>query len=238
MLSDILSSDMYASFNVKLAHRIGLTSAVYLAELINIQHKAYTKNKITDNCFKVDRNYIERRTTLSKKDQYDLDEILCSLGVVKMGVENKDLVSLDLDAITGLLLDDRVNIESKVKAVTKRKRVTKQDVIKETLKASIRTTNEELREAYSEWIDTIFMRFGWMSKAAVLEGQDVIDNYTQKDLDLALAILKIGATNGYRDLSWAITKYEQRAPSRSSKSIEEATDAEVKPAIEFSDEVY
>lgn len=238
MLSDILSSDMYASFNVKLAHRIGLTSAVYLAELINIQHKAYTKNKITDNCFKVDRNYIERRTTLSKKDQYDLDEILCSLGVVKMDAENKDLISLDLDAITGLLLDDRVNIESKVKAVTKRKRVTKQDAIKETLKASIRTTNEELREAYSEWIDTIFMRFGWMSKAAVLEGQDVIDNYTQKDLDLALAILKIGATNGYRDLSWAITKYEQKAPSHNSRSIEEATDAEVKPAIEFSDEVY
>lgn len=238
MLSDILSSDMYLSFNIKLAHRIGLTTAIYLAELVNIQHKAYSKNKITDSYFKLDRSYIEKRTTIVKKEQYGLDTVLCDLSIEKVSTENKDLISLDLNAITGLLLDDRAGVEDKVKVVVKKRRATKQDAIKESLKSLIRTTNEELRVAYFEWIDAIFMRFGWMSKTAVQEGQDVVDNYTQKDLDLALEILKIGATNGYRDLSWAITRYEQKAPNHHTPYVERPVVAAEKADIEFSDEVY
>ena len=46
MLFDMLSTDMYVSFNCKLAQRIGLHTAIYVTELLNISRKAYLKGKL------------------------------------------------------------------------------------------------------------------------------------------------------------------------------------------------
>ena len=61
MLFELLATDMYVSYNVKLAKTLGLTSAIYLSELININRKAIEKNKIKDGYFKINREYIEDR---------------------------------------------------------------------------------------------------------------------------------------------------------------------------------
>ena len=76
MILDLLSTDMYISFNIKLAHRIGLQAAIYLGELLNINKKAIQKEKIIDgNFFKLNRDYIEQRTTLQKQEQKELDKL-------------------------------------------------------------------------------------------------------------------------------------------------------------------
>ena len=61
---------MYVSYNVRLAHILDLPTAVYVSELININRKAIEKEKLKgDGFFKLDRNYIELRTTLKKEEQ-------------------------------------------------------------------------------------------------------------------------------------------------------------------------
>ena len=65
----------------------------------------------------------------------------------------------------------------------------------------------ELIEAYSDWIDAVYAKQGWMSKKAVTLGQSVVDNFSKRDLDVALAVISIAAMHGYVDMQWAINKY-------------------------------
>lgn len=209
MILDLLSTDMYVSFNLKLAHRIGLHASIYLNELLNINKKATQKNKLDENgFFKLDRVYIEQRTTLQKQEQKELDKMLEELTVINIGT-NKDYLKINTDAITGLLLDDNSELVEKFIQPIKTKRLTKKESITQTLKSHIKTDNEELVVAYCDWIDAVMARQGWMSVAAIEEGERLIDTYSNRDLDVALQILKIAATNGWRDVSWAINNYER-----------------------------
>ena len=242
MVLDLLSTDMYVSYNLKLAHRIGLHAAIYLGELLNINKKAVQKEKLNEKgMFKLDRMYIEQRTTFSKQEQKELDSALEELLIVNIDSSNKDFLSINVDAITGILLDDNSKLVDKVIQPVKKKRLTKKEAITAQLKENIVTQNEELRAAYEEWIDAVIARQGWMSSASVKEGQTLIDNYTQRDLDVALAIIHIAAINGLRDLSWAINNYEKEYknkrysnPNASAQVIAAPTSSN----IPLSDEVF
>ena len=52
-LFDLLSTDMYVSYNVKLAQVLDLQSAIYISELININRKAIEKNKLKDGLINI-----------------------------------------------------------------------------------------------------------------------------------------------------------------------------------------
>lgn len=244
MLLDMLSTDMQVSYNVKLAHRIGLHTSIYITELLNINRKALQKKKITDDgYFSVDRDYVELRTTLEKSEQRDLDNALSNIGVITVSKESKDKISLHIDKLSGLLLDEDENkIETVIKPLLGNKRMTKKEKIIENLKKSIVTTNEELRSAYFDWIDSVYDRNGWMSVASVRDAQRAIDVYTGKDLDMALDILRIGATNGYKDIAWAINSYEQNKVYRTvTYRLNEQTmlrDNTQDKNITFTDEVF
>lgn len=212
MILDLVSTDMYVSYNVKLAHRIGLQAAIYVTELLNINRKAILKSKIDEEgFFKIDRNYIEERTTLGKGDQKKLDEILIELKVLSK--KDKDQVNLNTDNLTGLLLEENdkivTEISKEVSKKSKTKKATKQEAIQANLKESITTQNDELRKMYEFWIDSVIAKQGWMSKVSIIEGQKAVDSYTNRDLDLALKIVSIAATNGYREMTWAIKTFEK-----------------------------
>ena len=244
MVLDLLSTDMQISFNLKLAHRIGLHAAIYLGELLNINKKAVTKSKITDGgFFRIDRNYVEQRTTLTRSEQKELDEALKSLQVLNVDSTNKDLININVDSITGLLLDDNDTLVDKVTQPVRKKRVTKADAIRASLKDAITATNPELRAAYEEWIDAVLLRQGWMSVASIKDGQELVDKYTNRDLDVALGVIRIGAINGWRDISWAINAYEKERLSKISRRPGTITDASTPsvsagPSVSLSNEVF
>ena len=76
------------------------------------------------------------------------------------------------------------------------------------MKSNIETSNTELRQAYENWIEAVCAKNGWMTKVHVIEAQKTIDNYNkEKDLDLALEIIKIATMGGYRDMNWAINDF-------------------------------
>lgn len=208
MLVNLISRDNYNTYNIELAHVIGLHEAIYLNELINIQEKATRKNKLEEGFFSVDRNYIKQRTTLKPEEQKDIDIALKSYGILYTG-GNKDSIKIDLNCLITLLNDgNEIVLKKAVKDIKEKKKTSKAEIIKQSLKNNIRTDNNELRNSYCEWIDSVIAKRGYMSKKAVAEGQNVVDAFCNRDLDLALKIISIATVNSYIDMNWAINNYK------------------------------
>ena len=213
MLVDILSPGNYVSYNVYLAHMLGLDCAIYLSELLRIDEQSNQNDTTGDGKFTVDRAYIARRTTFDDKKQKSLDERLSDIGIVSLEKPKGNVMSLNLPLLVDLVSENDENskkaFEKFLKTCeAKNKKKTKEEVMRENLYTCIRTENAELREAYTQWIDAIFDRFGWMAKASVTFAQDAVDKESSYDLDVALDIIKIATINGYKDMQWAINTYE------------------------------
>ena len=53
MLIDLIRTDNYVSFNVQLAHIVGLHAAIYLSELLNINSKAELPKEFKETIQKI-----------------------------------------------------------------------------------------------------------------------------------------------------------------------------------------
>lgn len=213
MLIDILSPGNYVSYNVYLAHMLGLDCAIYLSELIRINEQSNQNNKPEEGKFTVDRAYIAQRTTFDDKKQKSLDQRLSDIGVITLEKPKGNVMSLNLPLLVDLVSNNDENSQKAFEKFlktceAKSKKKTKEEVMRENLYTCIRTENEELRMAYTQWIDAICDRFGWMAKASVTFAQDAVDKESSYDLDVALDIIKIATINGYKDMQWAINTYE------------------------------
>ena len=211
MLIELLSTSNYVSYNTKLAELLGLHPAIYISELMNINEKAIKKDKLDNDYFTLVRSYITARTTLDEKEQLEIEENLLKLGILERG-EEKDSICLNITTLTTLLMAPDEALIDKISKMRKKQkkstsRSTKADKIKDNLKDGLRVQNAELRAAYECWIDTIYDKQGWMSAKSVSVAEDLVDTFTQRNLDLALKILEIASINGYRDIQWAINKY-------------------------------
>ena len=209
MLIDLLSTSNYVSYNVNIANLLGLKMAVYLSELMNINNKAIHKRKTNSKYgFILDRDYITIRTTLTKEEQLDLDKTLVEFGVLEL---EDSYLNLDINKLASILMSDSKELVQDVKRLVKKQpKPTKRQSIADGLKGNIVTTNGELIEAYSEWIDAVMAKSGWMSKKAVVEGQRVVDSISNHNLDVALKIVSIATVNGYRDMTWAVDVYKRQ----------------------------
>ncbi|MBO5712106.1 MAG: hypothetical protein J6R47_04640 [Acholeplasmatales bacterium] len=213
MLIELLSMSNYISFNIKLAQILGLEAAIYLSEIMNINEKAIRKQKIEEDFFTIDRNYIEKRTTISIKKQQEIEKTLLKIGILEKSSETPDTISLNITILTSILMnpDEKLikNINKIIKQNAKSPKAKKDDAIKENLRNYISTTNEELTQAYSKWIEAVYTKDGWMSSEAIVMAEETIDNFCNRNLDLALNIIRIATLNGYRDMSWAIKAYKK-----------------------------
>lgn len=211
MIIDLLSYNNYLNFNVKLAHILGLHHAIYIAELLAINDKAIKKKKIEENFFNIDRKYIQSRTTLDESEQIEIEKDLMNIGVLEPYGKNDCNICLNITTLTTILTNPDETFVKDIKKVVKKKsnaRKTKAEKIIEALKEKVECTNEELREAYFEWIETVYAKQGWMSAKSVTQGQKQVDEFSNRDLDVALKLLEIATLNGYRDIEWAINKYK------------------------------
>lgn len=189
---------------------LNLETAVYLNELMNINEKALRKNKLEENYFMIDRKYIQDRTTLSIEKQQELDETLMKIGILERSDDGKLL--LNITVLTTMLSSTDEKLLKTIPKIVKQpavKKGTKAEIIRDNLKTNILTTNEELIEAYSEWIDAVYAKDGWMSKKSVVCAQQVIDSFSNRNLDVALKVIEIATINGYRNMEWAVNSYRK-----------------------------
>ena len=217
MLTDLLCSDNYVNFNIKLAHTIGLHSAIYVNELLNISQKAAKKKKLTNDFMIIDRDYIQQRTTLITEEQITIDQKLTKIGVVEISPDSPDMIKLNIDTLTNIAIDDDAKLLGKVAKLTAVKSVTtpgaklsmrQRNIM--ALKDSIICSNDELLQAYKDWVDGVYANpKGFLSAKAIAVFQKGIDDFAKGDLDLALKIVEIATINGYRNVDWAINVFQK-----------------------------
>lgn len=219
MLIELLSSDNYGQYNISIAQQLGLNTAVYLSELLNINDKAIRKAKLnSENFFTLDRKYIEKRTTITKTQQLNIDKKLIELGILNTDVENPNVLSVNITVLLSFLNEGILPVVEKPdnakpdvtvpqKEPTKRK--TKKEVVIQELKGSIKTTDERLQAAYYEWIDSVYQKLGWMSNKAVYVAQREVEEASRGNTEVALKIIEIATVNGWKDITWAIKSYKK-----------------------------
>ena len=76
-----------------------------------------------------------------------------------------------------------------------------------------------------------------MSKKCVIEAQAVVDNFSQRNLDVALRVIDLASIHSYRDMNWAINKYNQEHTVNYVLNSKPSIPREVKKA-QLSDEVF
>ena len=214
MLIDILSTANNVCFNSKIAHLVGLKAAIYIAEVLNIYDKATRKNALdAEQYCTLDREYITKRTTLSLKDQMEAEELLKEIEVLNVGEDSS--VYLNIGVILDLLAEER-DVKLSITPSKKLRRKfpsqgTKRQAIADNLKCYVESENEELKQAYKDWIDAVYANpRGFLSRRSIQIFQQTIESFANHDLDLALKLIEIATVNGLRDATWAIESYKRQ----------------------------
>ena len=246
MLTDLMCTDNYAMFNIKVANVMGLHAAVYVNEILNITQKAQQKRKIVDGYVTIDRDYVHRRTTIFPEEQISIDKKLVGIGVLSVAEDNPDNIQLSVDTLANLVAADDANLLKKVTKLTEVKSVvqssTKMSMRQKTileLKDFIKCSNEELLSAYRDWVDGVYANpKGYLSKRAIIVFQRDVDEFARGDLDLALKIIEIATINGWRCAEWAINTFKKDYAKDFYANYTQVAPSVPQRSVSLSDEVF
>ena len=213
MLLDLLSNNYTATYNVRVANYLGINVAIYLSRILDVYEKVVRSNSLVeDKYMTLDDDWIEyiaKHTALTKSNQEKAEQSLIDAKLIERKDENH--MALDIDRIAKIFADESVTtIQTK-----RRKRnsdvPTKREAIFNNLKTSIATTNDELRQAYEDWIDSVCANpKGFLSKKSIQIFQKTVDDFSNHDLDVALKLIEIATVGGFRDATWAIESYKRQ----------------------------
>ena len=156
--------------------------------------------------FTLDRDFMERETTLTVAKQLKCDEQLLKLGVMLKDPANPNKIAIAVNGMVAVITDEDTTKLKKTSAVKKDEKAAKIAGIKSTMKKAILEDDMELRAAYERWIDGMIdaenCRF---TKAVVQLFEQTVTQYTN-DKSLRLKIIEIATVNSYKDATWAINR--------------------------------
>lgn len=201
--------------NKKLIKIAGFEVAAYWAELQSIL-KQVVKKQTADELgfFILDREYVERETTLSISKQLKCDEKLMSLGVLLIDHTNPNRIAIAVNGMVAVITDEDTTKLKKTKAIRKDEKAAKIAGMKLTMKKAILETDPELRAAYESWIEGMIdaqnCRF---TKAVVQLFEKTVTEFSSDKAD-RLEVIKIATVNSYKDAEWAINRFSGRSSGR------------------------
>ena len=195
--------------NKRLVKIAGFEVAAYWAELQSILKQVVKKHAADEQGFFIlDRDYVERETTLTVTKQLKCDDKLVSLGVMVKDAANPNRLAIGVNNMVEVITDEDTTKLKKTNAVKKDEKAAKIAGIKATMKKAILETDPEVRAAYERWIegmvDAANCRF---TKAVVQLFEKTITEYTT-DKATRLKIIEIATASSYRDATWAINKLD------------------------------
>jgi hypothetical protein len=193
--------------NKKLIKIAGFEVAAYWAELQSVLKQVVKKQTADENgFFLLDRDYIERETTLSVTKQLKCEDTLFNLGVLLRHQADPNKIAIAVNGMVAVITDEDTTKLKQTKAVKQDAKAAKIAGIKATMKKAILETDLEIRAAYERWIDGMIdaanCRF---TKAVVQLFEKTVAEYTN-DKATRLKIIEIATVNSYRDATWAINK--------------------------------
>lgn len=248
MLIDLLNSQNYIMVSMDAIQIFGLNAAVYCAELLNVFKKAFIKRKLIDEeYFKIDRDFITSRTSLSVDEQLKCDINLSKVDVIKIHEDNPDVIRFDIETYASLLSSEDVKILESVSKKVKdahpkgSKKASREHVIN-SIKDSIECNDPDVRKGLEGWIDSIFGSGKGMSKIQVKYFKEKLDDYCDGNKPVAMKLLEIATIHSYIDCQWAINTYERdvrKVPiNRRPLVNNDATLASQKTTTEIGAEIY
>lgn len=194
--------------NKRLCKLVGFEVAAYWAELQSIL-KQVVKKKTADEqgFFTLDREYVERETTLTINKQLKCEDKLVAMGVIIKDPDNPNRLAISVNNMVEIITDeDTKKLRKSTKASKEEAKAAKIEGMKETMKKFIMETDAEVRVAYECWIegmiDAANCRF---TKAVVQLFEKTVTEYTT-DKNTRLKIIEIATASSYRDANWAIEK--------------------------------
>jgi hypothetical protein len=193
--------------NKRLVKIAGFEVAAYWAELQSILKQVVKKSTADEfGFFILDRDYVERETTLTVAKQLKCDEKLLSLGVLMKDPADPNKISIAVNGMVAVITDEDTTKLKKTSKTSADAKAAKVAGIKATMKKAILEDDLELRAAYERWIDGMIDAANCkFTKAVVQLFEQTVTGYT-KDKSLRLKIIEIATINSYRDATWAINK--------------------------------
>jgi hypothetical protein len=193
--------------NKKLIKITSFEVAAYWAELQSILKQVVKKGTADEKgFFTLDRDFMERETTLTIAKQLKCDEKLLTMGVVLKDPDNPNRLSISVENMIEIITDEDTKKLKKTGKTSADAKAAKIAGIKATMKKAIITTDYNTRLAYERWIDgMVDAQNCKFTKAVVQLFEKTVTEYTQ-DRDLRIKIIEIATTNSYKDATWAINR--------------------------------
>lgn len=193
--------------NKRLIKIAGFDVAAYWAELQSILKQVVKKQTADEfGFFTLDRDYVERETTLTLAKQLKCEAKLIEMGVMAKDPDNPNRITIGVNSMIELITDEDTKKLKKTKAVKDAAKTAKLEGMKLNMKKALVETDQELRAAYELWIDGMIdaqnCRF---TRAVVQLFEQTVSSYTN-DKSIRLKIIEIATVNSYRDATWAINK--------------------------------
>lgn len=222
MLINLISQSNYQSYNVFIAKTLGLNTAVYLNALIEINEKAMRKEKLVDEHFTIDRKYITDRTTLTVTQQKNIEKTLETIQVIHKN--NDDCIKVNIDVLAGIMMGKEESVVKDLSFLKQAKQsnvdVKKQSILKSVKMNINQSYPDDMKQAYSEWLDVVQNKFGFVSKQMILTAQSVVDHEANHDVDKAIDIIHIASANGWKDMNYAVKVYNERNKTKLSQVMQ------------------
>lgn len=193
--------------NKRLIKIAGFEVAAYWAELQSILKQVVKKQTMDERgFFPLDRDYVERETTLTIAKQLKCDEKLLSLGVLLKDPEDPNKIAIAVNGMVAVITDEDTTKLKKTGKTSADAKAAKVAGIKANMKKAILDTDYNTRLAYERWIDgMVDAQNCKFTKAVVQLFEKTVTEYTQ-DRDLRIKIIEIATTNSYKDATWAINR--------------------------------
>ena len=208
--------------NKRLVKIAGFDVAAYWAELQSILKQVVKKQTADEQgFFTLDRDYMERETTLTVTKQLKCEEKLIALGAVIKDPEDPNRLAIGVNNMVAIITSEDTSKLKKTGKTDADAKAAKIAGIKSTMKKAIFTQDPELRSAYERWVEGMVdaqnCRF---TKAVVQVFEKTVSQYTT-DKNTQLKIIEIATTNSYRDATWAINKISGFRPTVATKLPEQ-----------------
>jgi hypothetical protein len=193
--------------NKKLIRIAGFEVAAYWAELQSILKQVVKKGTADEmGFFTLDRDFMEKETTLTVTKQLKCDEALLNLGVLLKDPEDPNRISIAVNGMVAVITDEDTTKLKKTVAVKKDEKAAKIAGIKANMKRAILTQDIELRAAYERWVDgMVDAQNCKFTKAVVQLFEQTVTQYNSNKAT-QLKIIEIATINSYKDATWAINK--------------------------------
>ena len=194
--------------NKRLVKLAGFEVAAYWAELQSIlKHVVKKQTADEQGFFPLDREFVERETTLTVNRQLKCDDKLLSLGVMMKDPEDPNRIAISVSNMVEVITnEDTSKLKKGTKSTKAEEKAAKISGIKINMKRAIFTQDPELRAAYERWVDgMVDAQNCKFTKAVVQLFEKTVTEHTTNKRD-QLKIIEVATVNSWKDATWAINR--------------------------------